>query len=93
MKIDGPLFAQAATGTIRGIGTFKTYRGQPYIAPNGAAPRTPPTAGDPIRTLFTEALAAYSAITPTWHKIGKNWHLYRLPRWPAFWAQYVIDNY
>lgn len=91
-KVTRPLFSDAARGTVAGIGSFRMgANGPEFIAP----PKTRKTEAKPhpkIRDCFAAAQAAYSLIEPQKVKIGKETRLIRLPRWPEFWRQWLIDH-
>lgn len=91
-KVTSPLFAESASGPVAGIGSFRMGKNGPeFIAP----PKTRKDEVGPqlkMRHCFAAAKAAYSLVTPTKVKFGKEYRLIRLPRWPDFFRQWLIDH-
>lgn len=91
-KVTGPLFGTQATGKIGPLGAFRAGRhGPEFVAPQDPTRRkaTPPR---PIHACFAAAKAAHSAITPTPYWNGIEWRSHRLPSFPDFWRQWLIDH-
>ncbi len=91
-RITKPLFSDEARGSIAGLGSFRMgATGPQFIAP----PKTRKAERGPrpkIRDCFAAAKAAHSAIVPTRIQIAGEWRDIRLPRWPEFWRQWLIDH-
>ena len=92
LKLDSPLFGDTARGTIRGFGTFRTTTAGTHLVTNARGNRTSVGATTNLRACFASAKAAHAALPLTWTKIGGRWHGRRVPDWPAFWLQWLIDN-
>lgn len=91
-KVTRPLFANSASGPVAGMGSFRMGRhGPEFITPQKAR-KTEAGPRPKIRDGFAAAQAAYSQITPVKVKFGKKYRLIRLPRWPDFWRQWLIDH-
>ncbi|MDS4030785.1 MAG: hypothetical protein RKO66_12020 [Candidatus Contendobacter sp.] len=91
-KITRPLFSDEARGSVAGLGSFRMgAHGPQFIAP----PKTRKAEAQPrpaIRDQFAEAKAAHSAIVPERINVNGDWRNIRLPRWPEFWRQWLIDH-
>jgi len=91
-KVTSPLFGAEAHGRIGEIGSFRRGRHGPEFIQH---PKTRKVEAGPqpiIRACFQAAKAAHSAIPPIRIKIGDRWVKVRLPRWPEFWRQWLIDH-
>ncbi|MDS4029496.1 MAG: hypothetical protein RKO66_05435 [Candidatus Contendobacter sp.] len=91
-KVTRPLFSDEARGPIAGIGSFRMgAHGPEFIAP----PKARKAEAQPkpkIRECFKAAKAAHSAIVPERINVNGDWRDIRLPRWPEFWRQWLIDH-
>lgn len=92
LKITSPLFATDASGTIKGIGTFRQTAAGTYLVAEQPGNVVPVPATATLRACFSTAKALHSAITPFWVFAGGRYRLRRTPAWPAYWTQYLIDN-
>jgi hypothetical protein len=92
VRIVSPLFGTAATGNVGTAGTFRMSRyGPEFIAiAKGSGGDTP--AQRALRACFKEAKAAHSLIEPTPWISGKKSGLARVPDWPTFWQQWLLDH-
>lgn len=91
-RVTRPLFGATARGNLGDLGTFRMGRyGPEFITiARGTGGRTPQQ--QRLRSCFSAAKAAHSAIAPVfWESDGKSgWH--RIPSWPEFWQQWLIDH-
>ncbi len=92
LKIDSPLFSDAASGAIRGVGSFRTTPGGTFLVPSPGGNTTPNPAQQQQRNSFADAKAAHSKIVPSIVFAGGRYRKRRIPSWPDFWAQWLINN-
>jgi len=91
-RVTGPLFGTAAVGRIDDIGSFRMGRHGPEFIQQAKGSGGNTDAQQRLRTCFAEAKAAHSAITPTSYWDGDRTRYHRIPDWPTFWAQWLIDH-
>lgn len=92
LKITSPLFASAASGSIRGIGTFRQVGGTTYLVTNAKGNTIPVPATAALRACFATAKSLHSAIAPWPVFAAGRYRLRRTPDWPTYWTQYLVDN-
>ena len=92
VKVVRPLFSDSAHGRIADIGSFRMSRNGPQFIAQ-AQPRDNPTPGQLTRReCFKLAKAAHSAIEPTGFPNGTGTIFRRVPDWPTFWRQWLLDH-
>lgn len=92
VKVVRPLFSDSARGRIADIGSFRMSRNGPQFIAQ-AQPTDRPTAQQLTRRIcFAQAKAAHSAIPPTGYSVGNRTRYRRIPDWPSFWRQWLIDH-
>lgn len=92
LRLDSPLYSTVASGSIGGIGTFRTTANGTYLISQQPGNTVPVPSTATLRGCFTTARALYSAITPTWIFAGGRYRYLRSPDWPTYWTDYLIDN-
>jgi len=91
-KVTRPLFGDAANGNIGDLGTFRNGRHGPEFIRIAQGSGGHSEAQTRLRACFRQAKAAHSAIEPTDYVSGEYrlWH--RVPSWPEFWRQWLLDH-
>lgn len=92
LKIGSPLFSSSASGSIRGVGSFRATAGGVFLCTGLRGNTLPVPALAAWRAAFAEAKAAHTALAPQWVIAGGRHRWVRVPSWPAFWAQWLIDH-
>lgn len=93
MKISNPLFGTTARGIISRVGSFRRARSGTYhIVTGQLGNRTNHAASADLNNHFAIAKAQHSAIVPTVISTPSGPRLRRVPSWPDYWEQYVLDN-
>lgn len=91
-RIVGPLFGTSAVGRIGTIGSFRMGRHGPEFIQHAVGSGGASPAQLTLRACFSAAKAAHTAIVPTWVGVGEDARFIRVPDWPTFWRQWLIDN-
>ena len=92
LLIDTPLFATTASGSIKGVGTFKTNSRGTYLVVSSPGNTTSVPATATLRACFATAKQSHGAIFPSSVFVGGRWRMLRLPAWPDYWTQWLIAN-
>lgn len=91
-RVTRPLFGTAATGNIGDLGTFRMGRHGPEFIAIASGTGGHSQAQLRLRACFRAAKAAHSAIVPTQYVFGDNPKYHRVPSWPIFWNQWLVDH-
>lgn len=92
VKVVRPLFSDSARGRIADIGSFRMSRNGPQFIAQAQPTDNPNPAQLTRRACFAQAKAAHSAIPPTAFWDGQRTTWRRVPDWPSFWRQWLIDH-
>lgn len=93
LKVTSPLFAVSASGSIAGVGTYSRL-------PDGSFIVTAVKTGNPnpnkdnlrMRESFKEAMAIWITLPKTLRPLNGRFYWIINPRWPDYWAQWVLDH-
>ena len=92
VKVVRPLFSDSARGRIADIGSFRMSRNGPQFIAQAQPTDNPNPAQLTRRACFAQAKAAHSAIPPTAYMVGNVTRYKRIPDWPSFWRQWLLDH-
>lgn len=91
-KVTRPLFGDTARGNIGDLGTFRMGRYGPEFIAIARGTGGHSDAQLRLRDCFRAAKAAHSAIPPTPYESDGTSGTHRIPAWPDFWRQWLIDH-
>lgn len=91
-KVTSPLFGSSARGNVGDLGTFRMGRHGPEFIAIAQGSGGHSEAQQRRRDCFAEAKAAHSALTPVDWEVGGKIGTHRVPSWPVFWRQWLIDH-
>lgn len=92
VKVVRPLFSDSARGRVADIGSFRMGRHGPEFIAQGRPTDRPTPRMLARRACFAAAKAAHSAIPPTGYMVGNRVRYRRVPDWPTFWRQWLVDH-
>lgn len=87
-RVTEPLFADEATGPIKGLGHFRNTRGKFTITDKPPGNPYPVTSTDEMRQAFRNAKIAYEALPLTKSRYQNGPPIWRQPTWGKFWQNY-----
>lgn len=92
VKVIRPLFADTATGSVKGLGSFRMGQHGPELIKAGGGGGKQPERQKRLKQCFAEAKAAHAASpTETVKRQGAFVQIHTT-RWAAFWRQWLIDH-
>ncbi len=92
VKLNQPLYAATATGTIKKLGTFMNINGNVYLTHKRTGLLNNSNGNQTMKQCFANAKALHSVLPRSFSYFNGNWGYHIQPIWPVFWTQYLADN-
>lgn len=91
-KIIRPLFGNTATGRVADIGSFRASPSGPQFIRQARNPHPRSPAQQTQAQRFRTARAAWMALPLQNIQDGNKTIKRRIPDWPTFWRQWLVDH-